>query len=93
VQKRPDPIKAKVVELIQVWSHAFRNEPAYKVVQDTFSDMKREGESAAVLSSTAHARVTQSNWMLDLQLRGRRYSSHSEHGCLSSCRHLFASVV
>jgi len=33
-----------VVELIQVWSHAFRNEPSYKIVQETYTDMKREGE-------------------------------------------------
>jgi len=32
-----------VLELIQVWSHAFRNESAYKVVQETYNDMKREG--------------------------------------------------
>ena len=43
VQKRQDPVKAKIVELIQVWSHAFRNEPSYRVVQDTFNDMIREG--------------------------------------------------
>lgn len=43
LQKRPDPVKAKVLELIQVWSHAFRNESSYKVVQETYNDMKREG--------------------------------------------------
>lgn len=36
-------MKAKVLELIQVWSHAFRNESSYKVVQETYNDMKREG--------------------------------------------------
>ncbi|XP_041362531.1 hepatocyte growth factor-regulated tyrosine kinase substrate-like isoform X3 [Gigantopelta aegis] len=40
---RPDPVKAKILELIQIWSHAFRNEPSYKVVQDTFHLMKMEG--------------------------------------------------
>jgi len=44
-QKRPDPIKGKVLELMQVWSHAFRNEPSYKIVHETFTDMKREGQS------------------------------------------------
>lgn len=43
VKVRPDPVKAKICELIQVWSHAFRNEPSYKVVQDTFHLMKMEG--------------------------------------------------
>lgn len=42
-KKRQDPVKAKIVELIQVWSQAFRNEPSYKVVQETFSAMKAEG--------------------------------------------------
>lgn len=42
-KKRQDPVKAKIVELIQVWSHAFRNEPSYKVVQETFTAMKAEG--------------------------------------------------
>ena len=42
-QLRPDPVKAKILELIQIWSHAFRNEPSYKVVQDTFHLMKMEG--------------------------------------------------
>lgn len=30
--------------LIQAWAHAFRNEPKYKVVQDTYQIMKVEGE-------------------------------------------------
>ncbi|XP_071108372.1 hepatocyte growth factor-regulated tyrosine kinase substrate-like isoform X1 [Haliotis cracherodii] len=38
-----DPVKAKILEMVQVWSHAFRNEPSYKVVQDTFHLMKMEG--------------------------------------------------
>ena len=44
LQKRPDPVKGKILELIQVWSHAFRNEASYKIVQDTFHLMKMEGE-------------------------------------------------
>ena len=42
-QVRPDPVKAKILELVQVWSQAFRNEPNYKIVQDTFHMMKMEG--------------------------------------------------
>lgn len=42
-QIRPDTVKNKILELIQVWSHAFRNEPSYKVVQDTYNLMKLEG--------------------------------------------------
>lgn len=43
-QSKPDPMKGKICELIQCWSHAFRNEPNYKVVQDTFNLMKMEGK-------------------------------------------------
>nr|XP_022317585.1 hepatocyte growth factor-regulated tyrosine kinase substrate-like [Crassostrea virginica] len=42
-KSKPDPVKGKICELVQCWSHAFRNEPNYKVVQDTFNLMKMEG--------------------------------------------------
>jgi len=37
-------VKNKILYLIQAWSHAFRNEPKYKVVQDTYQIMKVEGK-------------------------------------------------
>ncbi|XP_074648717.1 hepatocyte growth factor-regulated tyrosine kinase substrate-like isoform X2 [Tubulanus polymorphus] len=43
VKVRSDPVKGKVLELVQVWSHAFRNDTAYRAVQDTFHVMKMEG--------------------------------------------------
>ncbi|XP_028376753.1 hepatocyte growth factor-regulated tyrosine kinase substrate isoform X3 [Phyllostomus discolor] len=36
-------VRNKVLHLIQAWAHAFRNEPKYKVVQDTYQIMKVEG--------------------------------------------------
>uniref|UniRef100_A0A4W3KK35 Hepatocyte growth factor-regulated tyrosine kinase substrate n=1 Tax=Callorhinchus milii TaxID=7868 RepID=A0A4W3KK35_CALMI len=36
-------VRTKILQLIQAWSHAFRNEPKYKVVQDTYQIMKVEG--------------------------------------------------
>ncbi|XP_042561629.1 hepatocyte growth factor-regulated tyrosine kinase substrate isoform X3 [Clupea harengus] len=36
-------VRNKILYLIQAWSHAFRNEPKYKVVQDTYQIMKVEG--------------------------------------------------
>ncbi|KAK7506624.1 hypothetical protein BaRGS_00002099 [Batillaria attramentaria] len=39
---RADPVKGKILELIQTWSHAFRNEPSYKAVEDTFHLLKME---------------------------------------------------
>ncbi|XP_055041736.1 hepatocyte growth factor-regulated tyrosine kinase substrate isoform X2 [Misgurnus anguillicaudatus] len=42
--KQPEPnVKNKILYLIQAWAHAFRNEPKYKVVQDTYQIMKVEG--------------------------------------------------
>ncbi|RXN03920.1 hepatocyte growth factor-regulated tyrosine kinase substrate isoform X1 [Labeo rohita] len=43
-KKQPEPnVKNKILYLIQAWAHAFRNEPKYKVVQDTYQIMKVEG--------------------------------------------------
>uniref|UniRef100_A0A8K9Y5U4 Hepatocyte growth factor-regulated tyrosine kinase substrate n=1 Tax=Oncorhynchus mykiss TaxID=8022 RepID=A0A8K9Y5U4_ONCMY len=38
-------VRNKILYLIQAWAHAFRNEPKYKVVQDTYQIMKVEGKS------------------------------------------------
>ncbi|XP_077184202.1 hepatocyte growth factor-regulated tyrosine kinase substrate isoform X3 [Paroedura picta] len=35
-------VRNKILYLIQAWAHAFRNEPKYKVVQDTYQIMKVE---------------------------------------------------
>lgn len=40
-------MRSKILYLIQAWAHAFRNEPKYKVVQDTYQIMKVEGEDSA----------------------------------------------
>ena len=50
-QKKPEPVKPKMLELLQVWSHAFRNEVSYKVVQDTFNLLKVEGEFLLYITS------------------------------------------
>uniref|UniRef100_A0A672LMB9 Hepatocyte growth factor-regulated tyrosine kinase substrate n=1 Tax=Sinocyclocheilus grahami TaxID=75366 RepID=A0A672LMB9_SINGR len=43
-KKQPEPnVKNKILYLIQAWSHAFRNEPKYKVIQDTYQILKVEG--------------------------------------------------
>ncbi|XP_059139631.1 hepatocyte growth factor-regulated tyrosine kinase substrate-like isoform X3 [Physella acuta] len=49
VKSRPDPVKEKILELIQTWSHAFRNEPHYKAVEDTFHLLKMEGHKFPAL--------------------------------------------
>ncbi|KAL8588967.1 hypothetical protein ACOMHN_065749 [Nucella lapillus] len=46
---RPDPVKGKILELIQTWAQAFRNEPSYKAVEDTYHLLKMEGYQFPVL--------------------------------------------
>ncbi|KAJ3600844.1 hypothetical protein NHX12_031819 [Muraenolepis orangiensis] len=44
IKKQTEPnVRNKILYLIQAWAHAFRNEPRYKVVQDTYQIMKVEG--------------------------------------------------
>lgn len=38
-----DPIKAKILELIQCWAHGFKKNPNYKIVEDYYNSMKLEG--------------------------------------------------
>lgn len=40
---KSDPVKSKVLELIQCWSHAFKKNPNYRIVEDYFNAMKLEG--------------------------------------------------
>uniref|UniRef100_A0A8C6TPV0 Hepatocyte growth factor-regulated tyrosine kinase substrate n=1 Tax=Neogobius melanostomus TaxID=47308 RepID=A0A8C6TPV0_9GOBI len=44
LKKQTEPnVRNKILYLIQAWATAFRNEPKYKVVQDTYQIMKVEG--------------------------------------------------
>ncbi|XP_036400578.1 hepatocyte growth factor-regulated tyrosine kinase substrate-like isoform X3 [Megalops cyprinoides] len=46
LKKQTEPnVRNKILYLIQAWAHAFRNEPKYKVVQDTYQIMKVEGHA------------------------------------------------
>lgn len=52
-QKQTEPnVRNKILYLIQAWAHAFRNEPKYKVVQDTYQIMKVEGKHVLALFYT-----------------------------------------
>uniref|UniRef100_A0A3Q3WYY5 Hepatocyte growth factor-regulated tyrosine kinase substrate n=1 Tax=Mola mola TaxID=94237 RepID=A0A3Q3WYY5_MOLML len=45
LKKLTEPnVRNKILYLIQAWAHAFRNEPKYKVVQDTYQILKVEGK-------------------------------------------------
>lgn len=46
---KSDPVKTKVLELIQCWSHAFKKNPNYKIVEDYYNAMKLEGYQYPVL--------------------------------------------
>lgn len=38
-----DSVKAKILELIQCWSHAFRENSDYKAVTEAYNELKAEG--------------------------------------------------
>ncbi|RWS26954.1 Hepatocyte growth factor-regulated tyrosine kinase substrate-like protein, partial [Leptotrombidium deliense] len=47
-----EKVRDKLLELIQTWAHAFRNEPNYRAVQDTVNLMKMEGFKFPVLKES-----------------------------------------
>lgn len=47
-----EAVRDKVLELIQAWAHAFRNDPNYRAVQDTLNLMKVEGYKFAQLKES-----------------------------------------
>ncbi|UYV76367.1 HGS [Cordylochernes scorpioides] len=49
--KKPtnDRVRRQLLELIQTWAHAFRNEPKYNVVSDLMNRLKTEGHSFPAL--------------------------------------------
>ncbi|KAF6039700.1 HGS [Bugula neritina] len=46
---KTDSVKAKILELIQCWAFAFRDNSEYQVVTDTFNEMKNTGVSFPTL--------------------------------------------
>eukprot|EP01137_Pigoraptor_chileana_P009105 Opistho-2@56891 len=40
---QPEKVRTRVLELVQVWAHAFRNEPGYRNVIDAFNSLKADG--------------------------------------------------
>lgn len=47
-----DNVRSRILELIQIWAHAFRNEPKYRAVQDIFNMLKMEGYKLQVLKES-----------------------------------------
>ncbi|XP_052784474.1 hepatocyte growth factor-regulated tyrosine kinase substrate-like isoform X2 [Mya arenaria] len=80
VNTRGEPVKGKILELIQVWSHAFRNEPKYKIVQDTFNILKLEGQSFPQLKES------------DAMFSAEKAPEWKDADCCSRCRTTFGMV-
>lgn len=47
-----EKVREKLLELIQAWAHAFRKEPSFRIIQDTFNAMKAEGHQFPPLKET-----------------------------------------
>lgn len=47
-----EKMREKILELIQVWAHAFRNDPSHKAVSDTLSLMRADGFKFPVLKES-----------------------------------------
>ncbi|GFY45735.1 hepatocyte growth factor-regulated tyrosine kinase substrate [Trichonephila inaurata madagascariensis] len=45
-------VRSRILELIQVWAHVFRNEPKYRAVQDIFNMLKMEGYKLQALKES-----------------------------------------
>ena len=65
-----DKMKAKIAELIQIWAHAWANDPSYRAVQDTLKTMKDEGfkfpplqESGTALKEIMFSASTAPTWL------------------------------
>lgn len=65
-----DKMKAKIAELIQIWAHAWANDPSYRAVQDTLKAMKDEGfkfpplqESGTALKEVMFSASTAPTWL------------------------------
>ncbi|XP_045212780.2 hepatocyte growth factor-regulated tyrosine kinase substrate-like [Mercenaria mercenaria] len=80
VNTRGDPVKGKILELVQVWGHAFRNDSKYKVVQDTFNLLKLEGHSFPQLKES------------DAMFSAEKAPEWKDADCCSRCRTTFGMV-
>ncbi|XP_053208181.1 hepatocyte growth factor-regulated tyrosine kinase substrate-like isoform X2 [Panonychus citri] len=47
-----EKVREKILELIQAWAHAFRKEPSFRIIQDTYNVMKAEGHQFATFKET-----------------------------------------
>ncbi|CAG0890299.1 unnamed protein product [Darwinula stevensoni] len=75
-----EKVRSKILELVQVWAYAFRNEPRYRVVQDTVNIMKADGNTFPALkeSDAMFAADTAPKWV--------------DGDCCHRCRTLFSVI-
>ncbi len=78
-----DPIKAKILELVQCWAHAFKRNPNYKIVEDYFNSMKLEGFQFASLK--------ESEAMFDVE-EAPAWKEDAEATCCFRCRSEFTTL-
>lgn len=79
-QQKPDPVKSKCLGLIQCWSHAFRKNPNYKIVEDFYNQMKMEGFQFPLLK--------ESEAMFDVE-EAPLWIQDSDSTCCFRCRSEF----
>ncbi|CAF0737875.1 unnamed protein product [Brachionus calyciflorus] len=80
-QQKPDPVKSKCLSLIQCWSHAFRKNPNYRLVEDFYNQMKIEGFQFPVLK--------ESEAMFDVE-EAPLWIQDSDSTCCYRCRSEFS---
>ena len=64
-----------------MWSHAFRNEPTYKVVQETYNVMKAEGMAFPALKES------------DAMFLAEKAPEWRDGECCHRCRAAFSTFV
>ena len=52
LQVCPETVKTEILRILNAWAYGFRNEPKYKIVEDTRNLMRMEGMSVQDLSAT-----------------------------------------
>lgn len=80
---KSDPIKKKILELIQCWAHAFKRNPNYKIVEDYYNSMKLEGFQYPTLK--------ESEAMFDVE-EAPAWKEDAEATCCFRCRSEFTTL-
>lgn len=80
---KPDPVKTKILELIQCWAHAFKKNPNLKIVEDYYTALKFEGAK--------FPRLNESEAMFDVEEAPQWIHDSDANECLR-CRTEFGPI-